>query len=184
MYIVNFDLYRYVNSVVNSEEWLDETFDSDGEVIGQESSIFAVFEFINVLGESESYQSLLLPILPELLYLLLLYMQITQYQVLASSPGPPGIGLVPRPSGYWPRPQALRVLASSPGPPGIGLVPRPSGYWPRPQALRVLASSPGPPGIGLVPRPSGYWPRPQALRVLASSPGPPGIGLVPRPSGY
>lgn len=74
-------MYRYVNSAVNSEQWLEETCDSDGEVIGQESSIFAVFEFINVLGESDSYQSLLLPILPQLIYLLIAHMQITQHQV-------------------------------------------------------------------------------------------------------
>lgn len=67
--------------MVNSEQWLDETCDSDGEVIGQESSIFAVFEFISMLGESDSYQTLLPPILPQLMYLLLVYLQITEHQV-------------------------------------------------------------------------------------------------------
>lgn len=73
--------FRYLNSVVNSERLLDEACDSDGEVIGQESCIFAVLEFISVLGESRSFQSLLPPIFPHLLYLLIIYMQITHEQV-------------------------------------------------------------------------------------------------------
>ena len=73
--------YRYLNSVVNSELLGDEACDSDGEVIGQESSIFAVLEFINVLGESESFQTLLPPIFPQMLYLLIVHMNITHQQV-------------------------------------------------------------------------------------------------------
>lgn len=69
--------------MVNSEEVIEGGCDSDGEVVGQESSIFAVFEFISVLGESSHWQALLLPILPQLLHLLLLHMQITQEQVHA-----------------------------------------------------------------------------------------------------
>ena len=67
--------------MVNSNSLLDEACDSDGEVIGQESSIFAVLEFISVLGESESLQGLLLPIFPQLLCLLIVFMEITQEQV-------------------------------------------------------------------------------------------------------
>ncbi len=74
-------LSRYLNSVVNSDFVLEDGCDSDGEVIGQECTIFAVFEFINVLGESDAFQGLLLPILPQLMYFLLVYMQITQEQV-------------------------------------------------------------------------------------------------------
>ena len=59
----------------------DEACDSDGEVIGQESTIFAVFEFISVLGEGKRFQNLLLPILPELMYYLIAHMQITEAQV-------------------------------------------------------------------------------------------------------
>lgn len=72
---------QYLNSVVNSDSLLDEACDSDGEVIGQESSIFAVLEFISVLGENESLQGLLLPIFPQLLCLLIVFMEITQEQV-------------------------------------------------------------------------------------------------------
>ena len=71
----------YLNSVINSDLVLEDAYDSDGEVIGQECTIFAVFEFINVLGENEELQGLLLPILPQLMYFLIIYMQITQEQV-------------------------------------------------------------------------------------------------------
>ena len=74
---------RYVSSVVNSSESVGEgACDSDGEVIGQESTIFAVFEFISVLGEGRKFQSLLPPILPQLMYYLLAHMQITEEQVI------------------------------------------------------------------------------------------------------
>ena len=69
--------------MVNSDLLPDDACDSDGEVVGQESSIFAVLEFISVLGESENFQTLLLPIFPQLLYLLIIYVQITQEQVLS-----------------------------------------------------------------------------------------------------
>lgn len=55
--------------------------DSDGEVIGQESTIFAVFEFISVLSEVRKFQDLLPQILPELVYYLIAHMQITEDQV-------------------------------------------------------------------------------------------------------
>ena len=58
-----------------------EVCDSDGEVVGQERATFAVFEFITVLTESSRLQRLLPPILPELVYLLITHMQITEDQV-------------------------------------------------------------------------------------------------------
>ena len=72
----------YVSTVVNSADSAgDEVYDSDGEVIGQESTIFAVFEFISVLGEGKRFQTLLIQILPELMYYLIAHMQITEAQV-------------------------------------------------------------------------------------------------------
>ena len=55
--------------------------DSDGEVKGQESTLFAIFEFIGALSESSFSKRLLPPILPELVYHLIGYMQITEEQV-------------------------------------------------------------------------------------------------------
>ena len=78
---MTFALCRYLATVVNSDEVLEGACDSDGEVIGQESSLFAVFEFVSALGESGHWQQLLLPVLPQLLQLLILLMQITQEQV-------------------------------------------------------------------------------------------------------
>ena len=72
----------YVSTVVNSADSAgDEVYDSDGEVIGQESTIFAVFEFISVLGEGKRFQNLLVQILPELMYYLIAHIQITEAQV-------------------------------------------------------------------------------------------------------
>ena len=72
----------YVRDVVNSSDAIDEgVCDSDGEVIGQESTIFAVFEFISVLGEGRKLRPLLPPILPQLMYYLIAHMQITEAQV-------------------------------------------------------------------------------------------------------
>ena len=72
----------YVSTVVNSSEPVaDGACDSDGEVIGQESMIFAVFEFISVLGEGRKFQNLLPAILPELIYYLIAHIQITEEQV-------------------------------------------------------------------------------------------------------
>ena len=58
-----------------------EVCDSDGEVVGRERATFAMFEFITVLTESSRLQRLLPPILPELVYLLITHMQITEDQV-------------------------------------------------------------------------------------------------------
>jgi hypothetical protein len=80
--ILNTFLSRYVRGVVNSSDAAGEgACDSDGEVIGQESTIFAVFEFISVLGEGRKFQRLLPPILPQLMYCLIAHMQITEAQV-------------------------------------------------------------------------------------------------------
>ena len=71
-----------MRGVVNSSDAIgEEVCDSDGEVIGQESTIFAVFEFISVLGEGRKFQRLLPPILPQLIYYLIAHMQITEAQV-------------------------------------------------------------------------------------------------------
>ena len=74
-------LSSYVSGVVNCIDTLDTVCDSDGEVIGQEITIFAIFEFVSALSESSFARRLLPPILPELVYYLIAYMQITEEQV-------------------------------------------------------------------------------------------------------
>ena len=71
----------YVRDVVNSADPAVGVCDSDGEVKGQESTLFAIFEFIGALSESSFSKRLLPPILPELVYHLIGYMQITEEQV-------------------------------------------------------------------------------------------------------
>lgn len=71
----------YVSTVVNSLELPSEVCDSDGEVVGQEGTTFAIFEFITVLSESSRLQKLLPQILPDLVYYLITYMQVTHEQV-------------------------------------------------------------------------------------------------------
>ena len=66
----------YVARVVNSLEGAGGLCDSDGETISHESTLFAVFEFIAVLGENRRLQRLLPPILPQLCYLLISHMQV------------------------------------------------------------------------------------------------------------
>lgn len=71
----------YVQSVVNCREPENSVCDSDGEVLGHESTTFAIFEFISALSESRRLQRLLPPILPDLCYHLIAHMQITEDQV-------------------------------------------------------------------------------------------------------
>lgn len=74
-------LSSYVNGVVNCTNTVSVVCDSDGEVIGQETAIFAIFEFVSALSESSFARHLLPSTLPELVYYLLAYMQITEEQV-------------------------------------------------------------------------------------------------------
>lgn len=67
--------------VVNNQFPSEGVCDSDGEVKGQESTLFAIFEFISALSESSFSKRLLPPILPDLVYHLIGYMQITEEQV-------------------------------------------------------------------------------------------------------
>lgn len=56
--------------------------DSDGELVSMETCVFAVFEFISGLVESQSLCNLLPPILSTLILHLITYMQLTHHQVL------------------------------------------------------------------------------------------------------
>ena len=48
---------------------------------GEDSMIFAIFEFISALSENRRLQRLLPPILPDLVYYLIAHMQVTEEQV-------------------------------------------------------------------------------------------------------
>ncbi|XP_054724425.1 LOW QUALITY PROTEIN: importin-9-like [Uloborus diversus] len=71
----------YVQTVVNDSEEADNPVDSDGEVLGFENLVFSIFDFINALVESSKYRSHLKDGMTELVYYILLYMQITEEQI-------------------------------------------------------------------------------------------------------
>ncbi|XP_073252649.1 importin-9-like [Porites lutea] len=79
---------RYVRTVVNYTDDADDPVDSDGEVLGFENLVFSVFEFIHGLIETPKFKKTVKKFLDELIYFLVLYMQITedQVQVWTSNP--------------------------------------------------------------------------------------------------
>lgn len=59
-----------------------ETFPSNlGEVLGFENLVFSIFEFVHALLENHKFKSTVKKALPELIYYIILYMQITEEQV-------------------------------------------------------------------------------------------------------
>ncbi|XP_048589409.1 importin-9 [Nematostella vectensis] len=79
---------RYVKTVVNDTEEADDPVDSDGEVLGFENLVFSVFEFIHGLIETPRFRKTVKKFLNELIYFLLLYMQITEDQIQVWSSNP------------------------------------------------------------------------------------------------
>lgn len=54
-----------------------------GEVLGFENLVFSIFEFVHALLENSKFKSTVKKALPELIYYVILYMQITEEQVKA-----------------------------------------------------------------------------------------------------
>lgn len=52
-----------------------------GEVLGFENLVFSIFEFVHTLLENNKFKSTVRKALPELIYYIILYMQITEDQV-------------------------------------------------------------------------------------------------------
>nr|XP_029527363.1 importin-9-like isoform X2 [Oncorhynchus nerka] len=71
----------YVRTEVNYTEEVDDLIDSDGEVLGFENLVFSVFEFIHTLLENSKFKSTVKRALPELIYYIIVYMQITEDQI-------------------------------------------------------------------------------------------------------
>ena len=72
---------KYVKDVVNDSGNEDEIVDSDGEVLGFENLVFAIFEFVHALVESSKFRVAVKSGLSDLIYYIVLYMQITFEQV-------------------------------------------------------------------------------------------------------
>ncbi|KAK9528742.1 hypothetical protein VZT92_012888 [Zoarces viviparus] len=71
----------YVRTEVNYTEEVDDPVDSDGEVLGFENLVFSIFEFVHTLLENNKLKSTVKKALPELIYYVILYMQITEDQI-------------------------------------------------------------------------------------------------------
>lgn len=56
-------------------------FSCTGEVLGFENLVFSIFEFVHTLLENKKFKSTVKKALPELIYYIILYMQITEDQV-------------------------------------------------------------------------------------------------------
>uniref|UniRef100_A0A8C8JKP3 Importin N-terminal domain-containing protein n=1 Tax=Oncorhynchus tshawytscha TaxID=74940 RepID=A0A8C8JKP3_ONCTS len=74
-------LCTYVRTEVNYTEEVDDPIDSDGEVLGFENLVFSIFEFVHTLLENSKFKSTVKKALPELIYYIILYMQITEDQI-------------------------------------------------------------------------------------------------------
>uniref|UniRef100_A0A8C6Y9C8 Importin 9 n=1 Tax=Naja naja TaxID=35670 RepID=A0A8C6Y9C8_NAJNA len=66
---------------VNYTEEVEDPVDSDGEVLGFENLVFSIFEFVHALLENHKFKSTVKKALPELIYYIILYMQITEEQI-------------------------------------------------------------------------------------------------------
>uniref|UniRef100_A0A8C5JFW7 Importin 9 n=1 Tax=Junco hyemalis TaxID=40217 RepID=A0A8C5JFW7_JUNHY len=66
---------------LNYTEEVEDPVDSDGEVLGFENLVFSIFEFVHALLENNKFKSTVKKALPDLIYYILLYMQITEEQI-------------------------------------------------------------------------------------------------------
>ncbi|EPY89521.1 importin-9 [Camelus ferus] len=73
--------HTYVRTEVNYTEEVEDPVDSDGEVLGFENLVFSIFEFVHALLENSKFKSTVKKALPELIYYVILYMQITEEQI-------------------------------------------------------------------------------------------------------
>lgn len=72
---------KYIREVVNEAGDEDEVVDSDGEVLGFENLVFAIFEFVHALVETPKFRMAVKSGLSDIMYYIVLYMQITHEQV-------------------------------------------------------------------------------------------------------
>ncbi|XP_070158231.1 importin-9 isoform X2 [Polyergus mexicanus] len=72
----------YQETTVNADEDInDKEVDSDGEVINFNSLIIAIFEFVQTIVERKRFINMLDNMLPEIIYYLIIFMQITFDQI-------------------------------------------------------------------------------------------------------
>ncbi|KYN23174.1 Importin-9, partial [Trachymyrmex cornetzi] len=72
----------YQEITVNADKNInDKEIDSDGEVINSNSLIIAIFEFVQTIVDRKRFMNLLDNMLPEIMYYLIIFMQITVDQI-------------------------------------------------------------------------------------------------------
>jgi len=72
---------KYLKEVVNESGVEDDIVDSDGEVLGFENLVFAIFDFVHALVETPKFRLAVKSGLSDIMYYIVLYMQITHEQV-------------------------------------------------------------------------------------------------------
>ena len=73
---------KYVREVVSEGGEDDQVVDSDGEVLGFENLVFAIFEFVHALVETNKFKSAVKAGLSELMYYIVIYMQVRGFSIL------------------------------------------------------------------------------------------------------
>ncbi|GFR73520.1 importin-9 [Elysia marginata] len=74
----------YVKTVVNNLEDADDPVDSDGDVLGFENLVYTVFEFVHSLIESSKFRSTVKKTVDQIIYYIIIYMQMTEDQSLGT----------------------------------------------------------------------------------------------------
>ena len=74
--LITFSAEKYVREVVREGGQEAEVVDSDGEVLGFENLVFAIFEFVHALVDSNKFRSAVKAGLSELMYYIVIYMQV------------------------------------------------------------------------------------------------------------
>ncbi|BFZ10398.1 hypothetical protein BsWGS_13436 [Bradybaena similaris] len=78
----------YVRTVVNNLEDANDPVDSDGDVLGFENLVLTVFEFVHTLIESSKYRNTVKKTVDQIIYYIIIYMQITEDQIRLWSNNP------------------------------------------------------------------------------------------------
>ncbi|KAK3762793.1 hypothetical protein RRG08_040490 [Elysia crispata] len=78
----------YVKTVVNNLEDADDPVDSDGDVLGFENLVYTVFEFVHSLIESSKFRATVKKTVDQIIYYVIIYMQMTEDQIQLWSNNP------------------------------------------------------------------------------------------------
>ncbi|XP_067683421.1 importin-9-like [Haliotis asinina] len=78
----------YVRTVVNNQEEAEDPVDSDGDILGFENLVYSVFEFVHALIDSSKFRNTVKKTIDQILYYVIIYMQMTQDQIRLWSNNP------------------------------------------------------------------------------------------------